>query len=394
MMPTPVLPVPNVSHPAGWGIGPLAGIAAAVAAYRRPGSDYACEHERQTRLEIARRLAALKGVAFAGEIAGAPTGVGAAPVYLVPNDTLSADDAAAFGIRDEHDLFGGVVPYPFVATKAITHPLVAAGARAPAGWNPAFAPRVADVVLRGYSAFDADDARLAGERLLALGPARIKPVCATAGRGQTVVADAGALGACLQRLPAPELARGVVLEENLTDVTTLSVGQVRAGGLVASYHGRQRLTVDNDGSEVYGGSALTVVRGGYEAVLALDLPDVVRQAVLAAHAYHAAVEACYPGFFASRQNYDVVHGRDAGGRWRCAVLEQSWRVGGASGAEIAALEAFAANPALARVQARCVEVYGAHAPPPPPHATVYFHGVDARAGALAKFTVVEPDDHA
>ena len=46
-------------------------------------------------------------------------------------------------------------------------------------------------------------------------------------------------------------------------------------------------------------------------------------------------------------------------RPRCSgVLEQSWRVGGASGAEIAALEAFRAEPALQVVRASTVEVYG------------------------------------
>ena len=45
-------------------------------------------------------------------------------------------------------------------------------------------------------------------------------------------------------------------------------------------------------------------------------------------------------FFASRRNYDVVAGLDARGQRRCGVLEQSWRVGGASPAELVALAAF------------------------------------------------------
>ena len=66
---------------------------------------------------------------------------------------------------------------------------------------------------------------------------------------------------------AAELARdGLVLEENLVDVTTHSVGQVRVAELVASYHGTQRLTSDNHGEQVYGGSDLLVVRGGFDAL--------------------------------------------------------------------------------------------------------------------------------
>ena len=54
------------------------------------------------------------------------------PKYFVPNDTLVGLDAAKdVGICSEHDLFGGVVPYAFAATKVITHPVVKPGACAP-----------------------------------------------------------------------------------------------------------------------------------------------------------------------------------------------------------------------------------------------------------------------
>ena len=45
--------------------------------------------------------------------------------------------------------------------------------------------------------------------------------------------------------------------------------------------------------------------------------------------------AAFPGLFASRCNYDVVTGADGVGKHHSGVLEQSWRAGGASGAEIA-----------------------------------------------------------
>ena len=93
----------------------------------------------------------------------------------------------------------------------------------------------------------------------------------------------------------------------------------------------------------------------------------------------------------SRRNYDVLHGRDARGRWHCGVLEQSWRIGGASGPEVAALEAFRADPLLRAVRAHSTERYGAHAAPPP-GAIVHFHGVDPVAGPLVKYTMVEPHE--
>ena len=57
----------------------------------------------------------------------------------MPSDTLVGLEAArALGVNSEHDLFGGVVPHAFVATKVITHPLVRPRAPAPAGWAHGF----------------------------------------------------------------------------------------------------------------------------------------------------------------------------------------------------------------------------------------------------------------
>lgn len=348
----------------------------------------ACVHERATHAAIARRLATLKGFGFAGD--HDPTRRWPGPVYFVPADTLLGTEARELGIGGEDDLFGGVVPYPFVATKVITHPLVEPEAAAPAGWSHDFGREVHEAVLRGFSVFTPEDARRAGRRLLEHGPVRVKPVRVAGGRGQAVAADGAALDALLAALDPAELARhGLVLEEDLADVTTVSVGQVRVAGLVASYHGTQRLTSDNDGAEVYGGSDLTVVRGDWDALLGLDLPESVRLAVAQARLYDAAASACFPGLFASRRNYDVAQGRDAAGCERSGVLEQSWRIGGASGAEIAALAAFRADPASTVVRASTFEVYGTGEAPA--RATVHFRGIDERLGPLVKYTLVGTD---
>jgi hypothetical protein len=313
----------------------------------------------------------------------------------VPSDTLvGLDAAAALGVRGEHDLFGGVVPHPFVATKAITHSLVQPDAQAPLGWSLGFGHQVSDAVLPGFTAFSPGDAREAGGRLLARGPVRLKPVRATGGRGQTAVSDPAGLEAVLDSINLVELSgHGFVLEEDLTEVTTYSVGQVRVAELVATYWGTQRLTPDNGGAEVYGGSELFVVRGGFEALSGLDLPEEARLAVAQARVYDAAATEHFPGLFASRRNYDVAAGLDAEGRRRSGVLEQSWRIGGASGAEVAALEAFRAEPGLRAVRAATVEIYGGWTAPPP-RATIYFHGVDERDGPLLKYALAEPHEHA
>jgi len=356
-----------------------------------PNERYGRAHERATRTELARRLAVLKGFDFAGAYDSAKNYP--APLYVVPSDTLVSAEAQALGIRGEHDLFGGVVPYSFVATKAITHPLVEPDLAAPAGWSDDLGRRMQDAVLFGFSAFSLEDARRAGVRLLEHGPARVKPVRETGGLGQTIVADAAALEQALAFVDPAEVSRdGVVIEENLTEVTTYSVGQVRVADLEATYYGMQRLTPDHRGAAVYGGSDLVIARGGFEALLALDLSEAARRAIAQARTYDAVAAESFPGMILSRRNYDVARGLDAHGRQRSGVLEQSWRMGGASGAEVAALEAFRADAALRAIRASTVEIYGDQEPPP--HATVYFRGIDEEVGPMTKYALAESYDDA
>lgn len=352
----------------------------------------AARHEIATHAEVARRIAALKGCDYAGEF-DRDCDYGA-PVYFLPSDTLiDGERIQVAGIHCEHDLFGGVVPHPFVASKIITHMLPGPLSPAPQGWSPSFASRVREVVLPGYSAFNLHDARDAGSRLLERGAVRLKKASGVGGLGQWVVRTVHELDDLLHSLNRGDIERdGVVLECNLSHVVTLSVGQVKVGRHVATYYGEQRLTRNNRGEEVYGGSDLVVVRGGFEELLASELESDVRTAVSQACTYHAAAMNCFPGMFASRSNYDIAQGIDDEGKWRSGVLEQSWRVGGASGAEIAALEAFHSDPLLQTVKASTFERYGDDAELPA-DAVLYFQGEDERVGKITKFARLEAYDH-
>lgn len=348
------------------------------------------EHEVLTQRAIAERLAALLGCSYEGQVdPDVPAG---AMGYLVPNDTITSLEAAErFGVRSADDLFGGVVPVPFMATKTITHPLLNAGAQAPEGWCPAFPERVADAVLPGHSAFTLDDARRAARRLLQDGPVRVKLALGIGGAGQWVAKDESQLDEGLAALDAASRAHeGIVVERNLEQVKTYSIGLLQLGAMCASYFGTQRLTRNVHDQMVYGGSSLTVVRGGFDALARAAGDDAaLARAVALARTYHVAALDCFAGMFASRCNYDVVQGVDARGRVQAGVLEQSWRIGGASGAEVAALEALRRDRALQLVRASTVEVHGAQ-PDVPEGATLYYAGVDPHVGRITKYAQVEP----
>ncbi|HEX5606604.1 MAG TPA: DUF3182 family protein [Candidatus Binatia bacterium] len=346
------------------------------------------QHENATRVSVAKRLAVLKGYDFGGEYDAAIADWRRR--YFVPADTLVGIEATRkLGILDEENFFGGLVPYPFMATKTITHRLVNSSATAPEGWTENFASRVQSVVLLGFATFTLEDARLACARVLQSGDARLKPALCVGGQGQQVISTLNELDRALDCIDPMDLStHGLSIEENLQNVTTYSVGTVRLEEMRIAYCGTQRVTRDHHHKSVYGGSDLLVVPGDFDDLLKLNLASEFRAAVKKARVYDVAASTEIPGLIASRRNYDVAFGEDCHGRRRGGVLEQSWRIGGASPAEVAALEAFREDPSLIRVRASCAEIYDARHEPPP-HAQISFSGEDTDSGALIKYSVVE-----
>jgi len=360
-----------------------------VVLYGRDDCYMADSHQGMTLKAIGERVARLADYTFAGCYDAAAHRPADGRLYFVPADTLSGvASARQLGIASHQDLFGGVVPHAFVGTKAITHGLVTPDAPAPVGWSEAFAARVRPHVLPGFTAFSIRDARDAGRKMLRGGKVRVKETSGAGGHGQKVVGSAAELDAALDAIDPSCIEQvGIVLERNLDDVTTFSVGQVEIGEWLASYCGTQSLTTNHAGEKVYGGSTLRVVRGTLADLLAHPIEAHLRCAVQAANAYHAAAVDCFRGTLVSRCNYDVAMGT-ASGLSMLGVLEQSWRVGGATGAELAALAAFQADPRCRRATASTREVYRADITPPA-GADVYFQGEDRSVGALTKYAILE-----
>jgi hypothetical protein len=348
-------------------------------------------HERATREELARRIAKLNGWTFDPR-AKPKTGE---RQYLLPNDTIVGIDAKLrLGVNSESDFLGGIVPAAFMAAKAVTHGLVDKTSFAPEGWSHQFSHAVERVVLRGYTCFTAEDARIAGSRLLQEAPFRFKPVKATGGRGQKLISSFSDMESVIRNVDAGELAMvGLVFEENLDrDVATYSVGRVQLADSAISYCGVQHLVPDNEGSSAYGGSDLVVVKGGFENLFAIDnLAPAMREAIGQVLIYDAAATRYFPDLLASRRNYDVIFGTSASGTRCSGVLEQSWRIGGATPAEIAAFEGFRDNPHAVQIQASAVEAYGA-IECLPKDAVVYFQGLDENVGPITKYTCWKTDE--
>jgi len=347
-------------------------------------------HEVETNRALAKWLAQILGLKFGGSYD--PQQHRGRDLYLLPTQTLvGAASARELGVKGPEDLWGGYVEHDFICTKAITHGLLNTHAHAPPGWAPLFSEKVRSVVLDGLSVFSLEDARPAAQHLLHGGPIRLKPIHACAGRGQEVIDSLDRFDEVLARPEAGALfAEGVVLEQDLDQVITHSVGQSFFANKVLSYCGDQYLTKDAHGEDVYGGSNLLVVQGGYDQLLQLDLTDDVKLAIKQAQVFDSAADEAYPGFYASRRNYDIAQGMASDGKRRSGVLEQSWRMGGASSAELAALQSFVNDPQMRAIRVSSVETYIDQ--PLPADAIEVYRGPAENSECLLKYVTVKSYD--
>jgi hypothetical protein len=280
------------------------------------------------------------------------------------------------------------VPQPFIKTKAIVHGLVDNNVAQPQGWCASFADKVRNVVLPGYTVFSADDARLAVKSLLETSQAvRLKRPLGATGLGQQVIGTRLQLEQFLESYSASELSTyGLVIEMNIREVRTLNVGQITIGGKTVSYYGTQAMTQNNEGATVYGGSNLICVRGGWSSLDALTMSPDIRAAVNKALAFDRAADD-FPGILLSRRNYDVGVGFDESGHRRSGVFEQSWRFGGASTAELAAMAAFNEEADVQIVHVSTVKRFGKECKCPR-GAIIHYRGDDPIVGPMIRYTVV------
>jgi hypothetical protein len=345
-------------------------------------SSGATQHESKGHAVTTRMIARLLSCDYEAEAAllARPT---PGSHYYVPDQTLSVTEAERWGISRECDFFGGVVPFPFVGTKAITHPLPSTLRTVPDGWSYDMARATKPVVLEGYTAFDDSSAYEAGLNLLRVGAIRVKPCNAQGGVGQFTVNTLNDLKRVIARIPHDE---GTVLEQQLTSSVTFSVGAVQLEDREISYWGTQSLTRDNFGTAVYGGSRLQVFPGKLGALIGPALNPPTRLAIEQALIYEQAALRSYPGLFMSRRNYDVIQGLDGRGNWKSGVLEQSWRIGGASPAEILAFQALEQAPRKSCL-VETVERYG-RGHEPPKGAQLIYVGDDPDAGEMIKYAQV------
>ncbi|MBV9706042.1 MAG: DUF3182 family protein [Chloroflexi bacterium] len=303
-------------------------------------------------------------------------------VFFFPHDTLimHPQEARKMGIKSESDLYGGLVPEPFLATKVIVHPLVSNTAQHPHMWSDTFAQTRKQDGCMGYAVFSKEDARKASAQLLQeYGAIRGKDPTRSGGRGQIVIRTHAEIEAAIVNINQKNLEKyGYIFETHLQDTEILSIGQSKVNGDIISYYGLQRQKCIGEERAEYAGTDLVVVRGGYNQLFQIgSVTEHLHQAIEQVVRFHRAL-SYYEEILASRMNVDVVQGYDEkAGNWLSILTDPALRPGGAP--ELQAQIAMKQDPEAKVVYASSYDGYyqeGEEKPVLPDGATVHFHGRD------------------
>lgn len=296
------------------------------------------------------------------------------PRYFVPLNALSQPFATEQGIQTLDDLYGSVVQHHLHGHKGVLHKLVPGG-YAPAPYSRSFAQTVTPAVLPGFTAFSPEDAAQAFTELEGQGHVvRYKDPRQANCRGQAVVENADHAKWLAGQLGEHLSQQGAVLEANLRNPETFNVGLLHFDGKSYSFIGDQRIAKDTKGAETYVGTTLRMVRGGLGQLAQAPGLDAakqwgVRQAQTVGDAYdHLDV-------MSSRMELDVIQGTSGDSdETLSGVADPALRPGGASSAELLAIEKLRDNPALSEVSTRVDVHFGTPPKSLIGHKTLFFVG--------------------
>lgn len=265
-----------------------------------------------------------------------------APTFVVPYAAVTTAAAREHRISGNGDVYGGIVRESEQADKAALHKLIRTDAQYPNWYSPRFADSITQMTLPGFTAFSVEDAMQAFYALTRSGmTVRCKDPSNTGGVGQAKVETGDELEAFVSEFCNGIARKGVVIETDVTDPSTATVGRLDLLGQHYSWFGRP-YDVQHGGQTRFGGNELTVVRGGFDALL----PHISERADVVAIEQSAHVLSAYDrfGVVIPRGALDVVQGTTENGGFVSGITDPSFRPSGSSAAELKAVEALSAHP--------------------------------------------------
>ncbi len=297
--------------------------------------------------QIGKDIAQLCGYSFNGFIS--PNEMPSGDNYVVASKTLDRKSASELGIKETSDFYGLVVDSIDQAGKTVLHPAITK--ETPPSYNPRFAQKVSEYVLPGYTCFSKDEAFRIYSKFGKNGFGfRFKVANESDGKGQYKIEDNYHLLNILNR-EKYTLQEGFVLEANLNNPKTISVGFSEIMGQTFSFVSRQKNdSPDKEGWSSYLGGEVLVTKGRLGNLLkTVTLSADEQLAVTKALAFDVEYQR-YINPTASRLSYDVVIGRDNYGNKLSGVTDITGRVGGTCPALMVACLAMKENQYIQTVQ--------------------------------------------
>lgn len=305
---------------------------------------------------IARDIAGYLGLPFKGEVAEKSNGVD----YLVPASTLSTAEARKLGVSGEHDFYGGFVDHIQQVGKSILHP--SSSRNAPEFYSHEFSEEIGGLVLPGVTTFSKAEIIRGFQSLASRNiEARLKMPSESDGNGQSVIKSEEDLTQKLKDLDDKCLREhGIVLEQNLQDIRTISVGRAQIGSEMYSFIAHQKDGSGKQNEEINGsflGASLRVVRGGLNNLNILkDLDIDDHEAVEGAWKF----DALYNKFMkpvSSRMSYDYLIGSDRYGARKGGITDITARLGGNCPALMVAIDKLKSDRSLSSIATRVDLLY-------------------------------------
>lgn len=267
--------------------------------------------------------------------------------YTPDGPGIFAPDRPEFTLPEE--FYGALVEDRSHVGKAILHP--ALSRNVPRFYSSEFAQRVQDFVIPGFTAFHKADVAEAFPGIQNDEyDYRLKLPDESDGYGQFPIHDTASLQRILESLNGHEVAeKGVVLEANLHEPTTISVGYAMLGRDQYSFIAHQK-NDDSEGRSRYRGAEVTIIRGTLKGLTGITSPQSERgHAVEIARKFYDALSLY--NVVASRLSFDCLHGFDNNGYIRRGVTDITARLGGTCPALILAAHEFKKKPGIATVSA-------------------------------------------
>lgn len=262
----------------------------------------------------------------------------------------------------------------------------------PPAWNRPFAATTEDTGLPGFTVFSEQDAHHALERLLDEGHvARGKRAAAAGGNDQFLLETPNDLKRVWDRVSTDELQKlGLVVEANMRPgFNVIAAGQTLLNGIQVSFAGSVRELPAQADQRYFGGTDVVLTRGGFDSLTPYFRNDnETLNAIQKIAGFHNNARQ-HLGLIASRSAYTVLSGTAHNDKNYSGVLEQSWRIGGSSGPEILAIQAFQDDPSLQAVNGVSRNLLGADATAPP-NARVHYRGDDSFYGPVTVYSCIRP----